>query len=84
MEHRLLQLDSFSDLVTVHSERSKKGEKLEKLKENPPGPSEKGKETNTANEVKNDDTGTFKRYLRLADQLLSTDKPDSGPGSSAA
>ena len=57
---------------------------MENLKQNPPGPSEKGKETNTAHEVKNDDTGTFKRYLRLADQLLSTDKPDPGSDSSAA
>lgn len=35
------------------------------------------------NEIKNDDTGTFKRYLKLADQLLSTDKKDDDPGSSA-
>lgn len=57
---------------------------MENPKENPPELSDKGKETNTANEVKNDDTGTFKRYLRLADQLLSTDKGDPGSGSSAA
>jgi hypothetical protein len=35
-------------------------------------------------ETKNDDTGTFRRYLKLADQLLSTDKKDDDPGSSAA
>jgi len=71
---------------------SKKEQKLEKEKENPPGflsqptPAEKAAETKTSahEEVKNDDTGTFKRYLRLADQLLSTDKNGSDPGSSAA
>lgn len=57
---------------------------MEKQKEHLPEPSDKSKETNTANEVKNDDTGTFRRYLRLADQLLSTDKIDKDPGSSAA
>jgi len=57
---------------------------LEKQTEHPPEPSDKGKETDTAKEVKNDDTGTFRRYLRLADQLLSTDKKDKDPGSSAA
>ncbi len=71
---------------------SKKEQKLEKEKENPPGflsqstPAEKAVETKTSahEEVKNDDTGTFKRYLRLADQLLSTDKKGNDPGSSAA
>ena len=57
---------------------------MEKQKEHPPEPSDKGQETNPAHEVKSDDTGIFKRYLRLADQLLSTDKTDKDPGSSAA
>ena len=49
---------------------------------------QKSAETGTVaqdhDEIKNDDTGTFKRYLKLADQLLSTDKKDDDPGSSAA
>jgi hypothetical protein len=66
-----------------------KEKKLEKEKEHPPrwsppAPAEKSTETNTVEEVKSDDTGTFKRYLRLADQLLSTDETDKDPGSSAA
>jgi hypothetical protein len=50
--------------------------------------SPKSTETNRAaqdrEEIKHDDTGTFRRYLKLADQLLSTDKKDDDPGSSAA
>lgn len=49
-------------------------------------PSQQEAETDPAaqEEIKIDDTGTFKRYLRLADQLLSTDSEDDDPGSSAA
>jgi hypothetical protein len=68
-----------------------KEQKLEKAKKHPPGllhpePAQKSVETDTTahEEIKNDDTGTFRRYLRLADQLLSTDKKDNDPGSSAA
>jgi hypothetical protein len=69
----------------VWNKNGKKGQKLKKEKENPPKPFEKTQETDTAHEVKQDDTGTFKRYLRLADQLLSTDKnDDKDPSSSAA
>ncbi|HEV3036261.1 MAG TPA: hypothetical protein VHA33_00480 [Candidatus Angelobacter sp.] len=53
-------------------------------KEHLPEPFGKPQDTDTAREVKQDDTGTFKRYLRLADQLLSTDKTDTDPSSSAA
>ncbi|HEV2987274.1 MAG TPA: hypothetical protein VG759_02445 [Candidatus Angelobacter sp.] len=57
---------------------------MKKENQHPPVPFEKGRATDTAHEVKQDDTGTFKRYLRLADQLLSTDKNDKDPNSSAA
>lgn len=64
---------------------------MEKEKEHSPGslhpmPAQKGIETGTDahQEIKNDDTGTFKRYLRLADQLLGADKKDDDPSSSAA
>jgi hypothetical protein len=67
------------------------GIELEKEKEHPPdslhsAPAQKSTETgtNAHQEIKNDDTGTFKRYLRLADQLLGADKKDNDPGSSAA
>jgi hypothetical protein len=64
---------------------------LEKEKEHSPGslhpaPAQKGTgiSTDARQEIKNDDTGTFKRYLRLADQLLGADKKDDDPSSSAA
>jgi hypothetical protein len=75
----LISVDFDSLVIRFEKEKT-----LEKQKEHPPEPSEKGQETNPAHEVKNDDTGTFKRYLRLADQLLSTDNTDKDPGSSAA